>query len=171
MIDVVERSDHSSAATAGDRSAPDIGGLTIDSGKGSRQNSPPSGRKRPAEHEFTSPRGKGPSHVEVVDSEYSRQIPHTVVSDRTRPKPQDARLFDPKQNTKANGQQKLRRVFNFNRRNLNPLLVQRNDLFPNLSNLNANRALLSFSAMILDIQVCYCSPIVGLFLKSNLHLK
>jgi hypothetical protein len=101
MIDVVGRSDHSSAATAGDRSAPDIGGLTIDSGKGSRQNSPPSGRKRPAEHEFTSPRGKGPSHVEVVDSEYSRQIPHTVVSDRTRAKPQDARLFDPKQNTKG----------------------------------------------------------------------
>ncbi|RYN16398.1 hypothetical protein AA0114_g12465 [Alternaria tenuissima] len=95
------RSDHSSAATAGDRSAPDIEGLTLDSGKGSRQNSPPSGRKQPAEHEFTIPRGKGPSHVEVVDSEYSRQIPHTVVSDRTRPKPQDARLFGPKQSTKG----------------------------------------------------------------------
>jgi hypothetical protein len=100
-VNMIRRSDHSSAATAGDRSAPDIGGLTIDSGKNSRQNSPPSGRKRPAEHEFTSPRGKGPSHVEVVDSEYSRQIPHTVVSDRTRPKPQDARLFDPKQSTKG----------------------------------------------------------------------
>ena len=100
-INMDRRSDYSSAATAGDRSAPDIGGLTIDSGKDSRQSSPPSGRKRPAEHEFTSPRGKGPSHVEVVDSEYSRQIPHTVVSDRTRPKPQDARLFDPKQSTKG----------------------------------------------------------------------
>jgi len=101
MVDVVERSHNSLAATAGDESTSDIGSLTIDSGKGSRQNSPPSGGKRPAEHEFTSPRGKGPSHVEVVDSEYSRQIPHTVVSDRTRPKPQDARLFDPKQSTKG----------------------------------------------------------------------
>ncbi|RAR15499.1 telomerase-binding protein est1a protein [Stemphylium lycopersici] len=100
-VNMVRRSDHSSAATAGDRSAPDIGGLTLDSEKNSRQNSPPSGRKRPAEHEFTSPRGKGPSHVEIVDSEYSRQIPHTVVSDRTRPKPHDARLFDPKQSTKG----------------------------------------------------------------------
>ncbi|KAL1796719.1 hypothetical protein ACET3X_005259 [Alternaria dauci] len=95
------RSDHSSDATAGDRSALDIGGLTINPGKDSRQNSPPSGRKRPAEHEFTSPRGKGPSHVEIVDPEYSRQIPHTVVSDRTRPKQQDARLFDPKQSTRG----------------------------------------------------------------------
>ena len=101
MINKFRRSNCSSAATAGDRSAPDIGGLTIDSGKGSRRNSPPSSRKRTAEHEFTSPRGKGPSHVVVVDSEYSRQIPYTVVSDRTRPKPQDARLFDPKQSTQG----------------------------------------------------------------------
>jgi hypothetical protein len=95
------RSEQSAAATAGDRSAPDIAGLTLDSGKASRQNSPPTGKKRPAEHEFTSPRGKGPSHVEVVDPEYSRQIPHTVVSDRTRSRPQDARLFDPKQSAKS----------------------------------------------------------------------
>ncbi|KAF7677685.1 hypothetical protein GT037_004544 [Alternaria burnsii] len=148
------RSDHSSAATAGDRSAPDIGGLTIDSGKNSRQNSPPSGRKRPAEHEFTSPRGKGPSHVEIVDSEYSRQIPHTVVSDRTRPKPHDARLFDPKQSTKGTSSP-----------------YQTTPEPSSECNLNANQALLSSSAMIPGIQVCCCSQIVGLSLKSNLHLK
>jgi hypothetical protein len=95
------RSEQSAAATAGDRSAPEIAGLTLDSRKASRQNSPPTGKKRPAEHEFTSPRGKGPSYVEVVDPEYSRQIPHTVVSDRTRSRPQDARLFDPKQSAKS----------------------------------------------------------------------
>jgi len=95
------KSDHSAAATVGDRSAPDIAALTIDSGKASGQNSPPSGRKRPAEHEFTSPRGKGPSHVEVAGPEFSRQIPQTVVSERTRSRPQDARLFDPKQNAKS----------------------------------------------------------------------
>ncbi|CAN9439305.1 unnamed protein product [Alternaria alternata] len=137
------RSDYSSAATAGDRSAPDIGGLTIDSGKDSRQSSPPSGRKRPAEHEFTSPRGKGPSHVEVVDSEYSRQIPHTVVSDRTRPKPQDARLFDPKQSTKVNS----------NHHNISLLLGRTKDLYLNPSKLNVNQVSSNSSVMTLDIRM------------------
>src|SRR5687767_10186880 len=101
MFNMVSRSDRSSAATAGDRSAPDIEGLTIDSGKGSRQSSPPSNRKRPAEYEFTSPRGKGRSHVEVVDSEYFMQVSHNIVSDRTRPTPQDARFSDPKHSDKG----------------------------------------------------------------------
>ncbi|EFQ91101.1 hypothetical protein PTT_12167 [Pyrenophora teres f. teres 0-1] len=93
------RSDHSSVATAGDRSAPDIGGLTLESEKEPRRTSPTSGRKRsaPTEHEFTGRKGKAPTHVEVVDSDYSRHIPHTIVPDRLRtPKSQDPRLFDPK---------------------------------------------------------------------------
>ncbi|KAI1511533.1 EST1 DNA bind domain containing protein [Pyrenophora tritici-repentis] len=93
------RSDHSSVATAGDRSAPDIGGLTLESEKEPRRTSPTSGRKRsaPTEHEFTGRKGKAPTHVEVVDSDYSRHIPHTVVPDRLKtPKSQDPRLFDPK---------------------------------------------------------------------------
>ncbi|EDU43821.1 conserved hypothetical protein [Pyrenophora tritici-repentis Pt-1C-BFP] len=93
------RSDHSSVATAGDRSAPDIGGLTLESEKEPRRTSPTSGRKRsaPTEHEFTGRKGKAPTHVEVVDSDYSRHIPHTIVPDRLKtPKSQDPRLFDHK---------------------------------------------------------------------------
>ncbi|KAI0568590.1 hypothetical protein Alg130_12037, partial [Pyrenophora tritici-repentis] len=93
------RSDHSFVATAGDRSAPDIGGLTLESEKEPRRTSPTSGRKRsaPTEHEFTGRKGKAPTHVEVVDSDYSTHIPHTIVPDRLKtPKSQDPRLFDPK---------------------------------------------------------------------------
>ncbi|RAR03029.1 telomerase-binding protein est1a protein [Stemphylium lycopersici] len=95
------RSDHSSIATAGEKSAPDIAALTLESETGSRQNSPPSGRKRPAEHEFSGRKGKAPSHIEIADSDYSRHIPHTLLSDRIRPKAQDIRLFNPKQATRG----------------------------------------------------------------------
>ncbi|KAL6150438.1 hypothetical protein ACJQWK_00285 [Exserohilum turcicum] len=93
--------DHSSNATAGDRSALDIGNLTIDSGKALGTNSPPLGKKRPADQEAVGRRGKAQTHGEVADSDYSRKIPYTVPGDRTRPKSQDPRLFDPKQDTKG----------------------------------------------------------------------
>jgi hypothetical protein len=39
--------------------------------------------------------------VEVADPEYSRQIPYSMGSDRTKPKSQDPRLFDHKQTTRG----------------------------------------------------------------------
>ncbi|KAH7374273.1 hypothetical protein BKA66DRAFT_422608 [Pyrenochaeta sp. MPI-SDFR-AT-0127] len=96
----LRNSDQSSNATAGDRSAPDITGLSLDPAK-ERQPSPPSSKKRPADSEHHSRRGKVPSHGDVADPDFSRQISHTIPSDRTRPKPQDPRLYDPKQVTKG----------------------------------------------------------------------
>ncbi|USP77572.1 hypothetical protein yc1106_04846 [Curvularia clavata] len=77
------RPDHSSVATAGDQSALDIGNLNLESAKGSAPNSPPSKRKRAAEHEAYGQRGKAP---------------YQVTSDKTRPKP---RLFDSKHSAKG----------------------------------------------------------------------
>ncbi|KAF1847404.1 uncharacterized protein K460DRAFT_57815 [Cucurbitaria berberidis CBS 394.84] len=97
----LRRSDQSSDATVGDRSTPDMTRLSLEPGKEPRQSSPPFGKKRRADDEFQGRRGKTPSHVEVADTEYSRQIPYTIASDRTRPKTQDPRLFDPKQVVKG----------------------------------------------------------------------
>jgi hypothetical protein len=82
----LRRSDHSSDATAGDRSTPDITALTLEPSKDARQPSPPSSKKRPADSEHQGRRGKAPSHVEVAEADFSKQI---------RPKAQDPRLFDP----------------------------------------------------------------------------
>ncbi|KAE8849629.1 hypothetical protein PTNB73_01360 [Pyrenophora teres f. teres] len=86
------RSDHWSVATEGDRSAPDIGGLTLESEKASRRASPTSGRKRsaPTEHEFTGRKGKVSSHAELAGFDHSK---HVIVPDQL-PKSQDPRLFD-----------------------------------------------------------------------------
>ncbi|KAF1938283.1 hypothetical protein EJ02DRAFT_410659 [Clathrospora elynae] len=97
----LSRSDQSSNATAGDRSSPDIAGLTLEPGKEPRQASPPSSKKRPADSEFTGRRGKAPSYVEVADADYSRQVPYSITPDRARPRTQDPRLFDPKQTIKG----------------------------------------------------------------------
>jgi hypothetical protein len=66
--------------------------LSLEPEKG-RQLSPYSGKKRPAESEGHDRRGKAPTHVEVVDADFNRNIPHTVMPERTR-KPETARLFD-----------------------------------------------------------------------------
>ena len=73
----------------------------MDSAKEPRQSSPSSGKKRRADDEFPGRLGKAPSHVEVADADFSRQIPYTIASDRTKPKLQDPRLFDPKQAAKG----------------------------------------------------------------------
>ncbi|KAF1834907.1 hypothetical protein BDW02DRAFT_316532 [Decorospora gaudefroyi] len=95
-------SDQSSIATAGDRSTPDIAGLTLEPLKGSRQSSPPLGRKRPAaEHEFTGRKGKAPSYVETADPDNSIHIPYTIGPDRTKPRSQDPGLVEPKQSARG----------------------------------------------------------------------
>ncbi|KAI8942051.1 hypothetical protein NX059_000153 [Plenodomus lindquistii] len=81
------RSEQMSEATAGDRSTPDISGLTLEA-KNERQSSPPSRNKRPADAE------------PQMDEEFSRKMPYTIPSDRIRPKPQDKRLFQHKQEVK-----------------------------------------------------------------------
>ncbi|KAH7076133.1 hypothetical protein FB567DRAFT_608774 [Paraphoma chrysanthemicola] len=92
----LRKTDQSTNATVGGGSAPDITSLSLESDKG-RESSPPS-KKRPAESEGHGRRGKAPSHVKVVDSDYDRSsIAHAVIPERTR-RP-DARLFDPKQTT------------------------------------------------------------------------
>ncbi|KAJ4363481.1 hypothetical protein N0V83_009776 [Neocucurbitaria cava] len=99
--DALRRSDQSSDATAGDRSTPDITTLSLEPAKEPRQASPSSGKKRRADDEAHGRRGKAPSHVEVADADFSRQIPYTIASDRTKPKSQDRRLFDPKSTVKG----------------------------------------------------------------------
>ncbi|KAL6702657.1 hypothetical protein ACN47E_001242 [Coniothyrium glycines] len=77
--------DQSSDATAGDRSTPDITGLTLDSEKGSRQPSPPSSRKRPAESEHRGRPGKVQSYIEQHHGHlYDPQKDHKG-SNRTTP--------------------------------------------------------------------------------------
>lgn len=61
----------------------------------------PSGKKRPAETDFHARRGKAPLHTEIYDEDYSRNIPYTIVPERTKPKPSNARLFDPRQGSKS----------------------------------------------------------------------
>lgn len=85
--------DQSSDATAGGGSAPDITTLSLDPAKG--RQSPYSGKKRPAESEFHARRGKVPGHTDIYDPDFARDMPHTIVAERPRPKPKDPRLFDP----------------------------------------------------------------------------
>ncbi|EMD85834.1 hypothetical protein COCHEDRAFT_1118043 [Bipolaris maydis C5] len=100
MLAAELKTEHSSIATAGDHSAPDIATLTLGSGKGSVPNSSPSGRKRPAEHEAFGHRGKALSGLDVSDSDYSRKISYRITSDKVRSESPDPRFFNPKQNAK-----------------------------------------------------------------------
>ncbi|KAJ4298131.1 hypothetical protein N0V90_006030 [Kalmusia sp. IMI 367209] len=90
--------DQSSEATAGGGSTPDITSLSLDTAKGRLS---PSGKKRPADSDFHARRGKAPLHTEIYDEDFSRDLPHTIVPERTRPKPRDPRLFDPNQGSKG----------------------------------------------------------------------
>lgn len=96
----LRRSDLSDATT-GNQSAPDLASLSLDPRKELRQRSPPSGRKRRADDDFIARQGKAPTSIKVVDDDYSRQIPYTIASDRTKPKAQESRLFDHKLSTKG----------------------------------------------------------------------
>lgn len=78
---------------------PDIAGLSLDSAT-DRQTSPSSGKKRRAESDFKARRGKAPSHVEIVDPDFSRDIPFSPTSDNARPRTHDTRLFNHKQAAK-----------------------------------------------------------------------
>lgn len=89
----LRRTDPSSDATAGGGSTLDMTTLSIDPIKEKERRSPPFGKKRPAESEGHGRRGKAPAHVDVVDSDYNRNIPHAVIPERTRKA--DARLYDP----------------------------------------------------------------------------
>ncbi|KAH8704679.1 hypothetical protein GQ44DRAFT_629914 [Phaeosphaeriaceae sp. PMI808] len=94
----LRRTDPSSDATAGG-SAPDITSLSLDTEK-ERQPSPYLGKKRPAESEGHGRRGKASSHVDAIDLDYNRKMPHKVMPERTR-KP-DARLYNPNQTSSNN---------------------------------------------------------------------
>jgi hypothetical protein len=70
---------------------PDIDGLDLETNN-ERQRSPPSGRKRPADTEPHTRRGKAPSHVEVIDSDYTRDISYITPSGREQTKYQSRQL-------------------------------------------------------------------------------
>ncbi|KAF1967763.1 hypothetical protein BU23DRAFT_482364 [Bimuria novae-zelandiae CBS 107.79] len=89
--------DQSSDATAGGGSTPDITALSLEA----QGRLSPSAKKRPADTDFHARRGKAPVHTEIYDEDYSRDFPHTIVPERTRPKPSNPRLFDPKQGSKG----------------------------------------------------------------------
>jgi hypothetical protein len=88
---------------AGDDSArhssPDIAALSLN--VEGRHASPPSSKKRRADFELQARKGKVPSHVEIADQDYSRSIPVTAEGENARPRPRDARLYNPKHNTKV----------------------------------------------------------------------
>ena len=89
--------DQSSEATAGGGSTPDITALSLEA-KG-RQS--PSGKKRPADSDLNARRGKAPAHTEIFDEDRSRDLPHAIVPERTRPKPTNVRLLDSRQAPKS----------------------------------------------------------------------
>jgi hypothetical protein len=66
-----------------------------------RRHAPYGGKKRPAESEHHPRRGKVQAPTEIHDSDFLRDIPHTIVPERTRSKQTNTRLFDPKQSTKG----------------------------------------------------------------------
>ncbi|KAF2107222.1 hypothetical protein BDV96DRAFT_654068 [Lophiotrema nucula] len=92
---VVEQSE----ATAGSGSTPDLATLSlVEPGKGQQS---PYGKKRPAESDLHARRGKVQGPPEIYDQDYTRDVPYTVSPERTRAKPSDSRLFDPKQTSKG----------------------------------------------------------------------
>ncbi|KAF2022952.1 hypothetical protein EK21DRAFT_119222, partial [Setomelanomma holmii] len=79
----LRKSDSMDVASGG--STPDITSLSLETEEKKGHLSPPcSGKKRPAESEGYGRRGKAPSHVDVVDSDYSRNVR----------KSETAKLFD-----------------------------------------------------------------------------
>ncbi|KAF2791200.1 hypothetical protein K505DRAFT_249485 [Melanomma pulvis-pyrius CBS 109.77] len=96
----IKADDQPSEATAGTGSTLDLTTLSLlETGKG--RHSPYLGKKRPAESDLHARRGKLQGPTEIYDPDFSRDMPHTKVPERTRPKPSDSRLFDPKQNSKS----------------------------------------------------------------------
>src|SRR6186713_1984611 len=92
--------DQPSEATAGTGSTPDLTTLSLlETTKG--RHSPYLGKKRPADADFHGRRGKIQGPTEIVDPDYARDIPHTIMPERSRPKHTDSRLFDPRQPVKG----------------------------------------------------------------------
>lgn len=91
----IRKPEQLSEGTAGGVITPDIGNLSLDP-EGERRTSPSSGKKRRAETDFDARRGKVPTHVEVVDPDFSRNILLSNTPDNARTKPHDPRLFDHK---------------------------------------------------------------------------
>ncbi|KAH4222557.1 hypothetical protein HBI05_254510, partial [Parastagonospora nodorum] len=87
------RTQRLTGATAGSDSAPDVTNLSLKPEDKSRQSSPYSGKKRPANSEGHG-RRTAPTHVKTIDADYNRNIPHSVVPERAR-KLDAAPLFDP----------------------------------------------------------------------------
>lgn len=73
-------------------SSPDIAGLSLEPGQTS-----PTGRKRRAESDLHAGKDRSPSRMELVDPDYSRQIPFTNKGEKPRTRRQEAGLFNPKQ--------------------------------------------------------------------------
>ncbi|KAF2477583.1 uncharacterized protein BDR25DRAFT_320839 [Lindgomyces ingoldianus] len=90
----------SEATAGGGSTTPDLTNLSlVETAKG--RQSPYSGKKRPAESDFNARRGKVPGHTEIYDPDYSGNIPQTMISEQTRSKIADPRLFDPSKVTKG----------------------------------------------------------------------
>ncbi|RMZ74109.1 telomerase-binding est1a [Pyrenophora seminiperda CCB06] len=100
----VTRSNYSSVAKAGDRSASDIGGLILNSEKEAPRTSPTSREERSAstEHDFTGRKDQAPSHVKVADPDYSRHIPSLY---QTTPEPSNGRSTNAMRSSRLASQQ------------------------------------------------------------------
>ena len=79
-------------ATVSAATTPDITTLSLDASKGRYS---PSARKRPADSDFYTRRGKGQAYTDYSDPDFSRDIPHTILPERIRPMPKDPRLYSP----------------------------------------------------------------------------
>jgi hypothetical protein len=95
-LDVYKGYYQTSNATIRDRSTPDIGNLTLESAKGSRQASPPSGKKQPYQ---TTPEPSSEWSAEVTNSSHFQssqpQSPARQQPQRTVPKPQHSQRQQP----------------------------------------------------------------------------
>ncbi|KAF3034643.1 hypothetical protein E8E11_004121 [Didymella keratinophila] len=79
----------------------DIDGLFLNSGK-QRLTSPTSRKKRRADFKLDAQRTKAPTHVETINSDYSKDIPFAPKAPKLRTKPHESRLFNFKRPGKDN---------------------------------------------------------------------
>ncbi|XPT03184.1 hypothetical protein M3J09_012285 [Ascochyta lentis] len=104
LVQDAKKLDQFAEASANDGStrlsSPDIAALSLDPAK-ERQASPQSGKKRRADFEFHARKEKVPSNVEVADPDYSRDIPFKTKTEKTRSRPHDIRLYNPKHGNKG----------------------------------------------------------------------
>ncbi|KAL5434023.1 hypothetical protein PMIN06_011513 [Paraphaeosphaeria minitans] len=89
--------DQSSDAPAGGRSTPDITGLSLEA----RGRLSQFGKKEPADSDLHVRRSKASVHQKIYDEEECAKELRRPVTERTRPKPSDPRLYDLKQHFKG----------------------------------------------------------------------